>query len=599
MKKRRFNIKCMVIPLLGMALLTACGSSKESTQQDMTEVVEETQEQTGLGEDNRYTQTGNMPITDNDALYEQTKDDQVVTMYLTVQSGNASEGTNHTWTEINQYSVYDYESMGVDRYKVEGTLKVGNESGPVLGEFGYEAATPNVTVSIRGQSSSSNAQKNYKIRIRDGKGSYQNQKIINLNKHMSEGLRFRNKLCYDLMKDLPGMMSARTQFVHLYVKDMTKGGSGEYEDYGLYTQVEQINKTYLKMHGLDKNGQLYKVNFFEFQRYEDIIRLSSDAGYDADSFEEYLEIKGDNDHSKLIEMLDDVNDTSKPIEETFAKWFDEENVLSWLAFHILVGNKDTQSRNVFLYSPLNVDKWYFISWDNDGSFATLESTFTGSRSGLEWENGISNYWGNTLFRRIFKSQELRAKLDERILLYRNLLTEDKLTQLAQKYNKLIEPYLWRLPDVLYMRLTYEERQQVLEEFPKEIEINYQKYLESYEKPQPFYIGVPQENTDGLHLEWDISYDFQGEDITYTVQLSDTYTFTTVLYEESNLHSPMITMTVQLEPGKYYIRVKATNESGREQYAFDTYMAEEGKQYGIKCFYYLEDGSIVEDGANDE
>ena len=49
MKKRRFNIKCMVIPLLGMALLTACGSSKESTQQDMTEVVEETQEQTGLG----------------------------------------------------------------------------------------------------------------------------------------------------------------------------------------------------------------------------------------------------------------------------------------------------------------------------------------------------------------------------------------------------------------------------------------------------------------------------------------------------------------------------------------------------------------------
>ena len=102
MKKRRFNIKCMVIPLLGMALLTACGSSKESTQQDVTEVVEETQEQTGLGEDNRYTQTGNLSITDNDALYEQMKDDQVVTMYLAVQSGNASEGTNHTWTEINQ-----------------------------------------------------------------------------------------------------------------------------------------------------------------------------------------------------------------------------------------------------------------------------------------------------------------------------------------------------------------------------------------------------------------------------------------------------------------------------------------------------------------
>lgn len=60
---------------------------------------------------------------------------------------------------------------------------------------------------------------------------------------MFEGLRFRNKLAYDLMKDIPQMISARTQFVHLYVKDETEGGSGVFEDYGLFTQVEQMNKT--------------------------------------------------------------------------------------------------------------------------------------------------------------------------------------------------------------------------------------------------------------------------------------------------------------------------------------------------------------------
>lgn len=49
---------------------------------------------------------------------------------------------------------------------------------------------------------------------------------------MFEGLRFRNKLAYDLMKDIPQMISARTQFVHLYVKDETEGGSGVFEDYG-------------------------------------------------------------------------------------------------------------------------------------------------------------------------------------------------------------------------------------------------------------------------------------------------------------------------------------------------------------------------------
>ena len=33
---------------------------------------------------------------------------------------------------------------------------------------------------------------------------------------------------------------------------------GKFEDYGLYTQVEQINKNYLKDHGLDENANLYK-----------------------------------------------------------------------------------------------------------------------------------------------------------------------------------------------------------------------------------------------------------------------------------------------------------------------------------------------------
>ena len=39
------------------------------------------------------------------------------------------------------------------------------------------------------------------------------------------------------------MMGLRTQFVHLYVKDLTDSDTGAFVDYGLYTQVEQLNKT--------------------------------------------------------------------------------------------------------------------------------------------------------------------------------------------------------------------------------------------------------------------------------------------------------------------------------------------------------------------
>ena len=36
-------------------------------------------------------------------------------------------------------------------------------------------------------------------------------------------MRFRNKLSYDLLKGIPELLSLRTQFVHLYVKDETEG----------------------------------------------------------------------------------------------------------------------------------------------------------------------------------------------------------------------------------------------------------------------------------------------------------------------------------------------------------------------------------------
>lgn len=46
-------------------------------------------------------------------------------MYLTVSRGNSSENTDHSWAEINTYSVYDYADMGVTRYQVMGLLQAG------------------------------------------------------------------------------------------------------------------------------------------------------------------------------------------------------------------------------------------------------------------------------------------------------------------------------------------------------------------------------------------------------------------------------------------------------------------------------------------
>lgn len=256
-------------------------------------------------------------LRDKGLLYTHRDATEVVTMYLTVSRGNAAEGTDHTWEEINTYSAYDYERMGVDRYKVAGLLQVGDENGPLAGEVGYNQLSSNCTVNIRGQSSSKSPQKNYKIKLKDNKGTWNDQTTIALNKHQTEGLRFRNKLAFDMMADIDQIMSLQTTFVHLYIKDTTSeaGEDALFEDYGIYTQVEQLNKSALARHGLDKRGHLYKINYCEFYRYEDVIRLKDDPEYDVTKFEEILEIKGDDDHSKLIALLEKINDYSIPIEE--------------------------------------------------------------------------------------------------------------------------------------------------------------------------------------------------------------------------------------------------------------------------------------------
>ena len=575
--------------LLGMSCcLTGCttpentgDTSKKQTEQQEEIKKAETQD------------INDVHLRDKDSLYENDDETSVVTMYLTVSQGNSSEGTDHTWKEINSYSAYDYDKMGVDRYQTAALLQVGDESGPQSGEVGYGENVPNATVQIRGQTSSSNAQKNYKIELKKNKGTWRGQRTINLNKHQTEGMRFRNKLSYDLLKGIPQLMSLRTQFVHLYVRDLTEGDSSEFQDYGLYTQVEQLNKTGMKNHGMDSKGQLYKINSFEFFRYEDVIKKEDDPTYDQKAFEKLLEIKGNSDHTKLIQMLTDLNDYSIGIEDVLKEHFDEENIVYWMAFQILMGNVDTQNRNVYLYSPLNSDIWYFIAWDNDGCLMRPEYELRNFSDQNSWEKGISNYWGNILFQRCLKSRSFREKLNDAILDLREYLNKDMLTSKIESYKNVLKPYLYLMPDAEYEPLTSEQYDQIAASLPDEIEKNYQLYLESLETPMPFYIGVPTIDGDKLKFNWDVSYDLDAEDITYSVEVARDYLFRDVIYQNTTLIVPEAEMDLP-EAGQYFVRVRATNTSGKTQDAFDYYVTDEGKYYGMRCFYITEDSTVEED-----
>lgn len=151
---------------LALVLILCLGGCAQVPTSDIPEDL-------GVAIDKDDIETGDdVHIRDKNLIYQNQDNTEIVTMYLTVSYGNAAENTNHTWEEINTYSAYDYEEMGVDRYQVAGLLQVGDENGLIAGELGYGQSAPNCTVQIRGQSSSRNVQKNYKISIKDNKGDW-------------------------------------------------------------------------------------------------------------------------------------------------------------------------------------------------------------------------------------------------------------------------------------------------------------------------------------------------------------------------------------------------------------------------------------------
>ena len=537
------------------------------------------------------TMINDLPLTDNQDLYQYDDPASLVYMYVTVREGNSSDNTDHTWQDVNNFSKFFHVgSINTTVGKAEVIFQVGDENGPYPGEFGYGEIIPNGTIQVRGNTASLTAQKSYKIELFNSAGEWNGQSTIALNKHPGDITRIRNKLSFDLLKDIENMISLRTQFVKLYVKDETSNPPSEsFVDYGLYTQVEQPNRKFLRNHLLDQDAQLYKPNMFEFFRYENELRLADDPLYDRDIFESILEIKGNQNHAKLIQMLEDVNDRSIPIEQTFEKYFDADNYFTWMAFNIIMGNVDTNSQNFYLYSPQNSQKWYFLPWDFDGSLARQEKDIYRNTYYHPFQKGIANYWGVVLHKRVLTNEIYRNKLDEKINELMNFITPERIEEYLRVYRSVTDEQVLSMPDILYLNGTVEEYNQVFDLIPNEIQINYQYYLESMEAPMPFFLGDPTIVGDKLQFQWDEAYDFDAQDVTYQFSLSRNWAFSNIVYQTDTVNFPTIE-TDLLAPGEYFWKVTAVNEDGKIQYAFDYFRdAEGGYHNGMKHFYILNDG----------
>jgi len=548
--------------LIVCLLATACGTDASSSQAEVSP-------------DPVVTLDYDYKLKDDKRLYERDQDDSLKALYITVLPTKEAN-SSFDWYALNR-QVDKELGKPLDIIVQEG---LPDGSGPKPGMFEHDATAANASIAVRGNSAWSRVQKSYKLDLYDETGLYMDQRTLNLNKHIDDLSRLRNKLSFDLMEKIPDMTSLRTQFVRVYVKDLSTGTKqAPYVDYGLYTNVEQPNKRFLKAHMLDPNAYLYKVKFFEFHRYPDQIKSTTNETYDEAKFEEILEIKGRKEHDKLIELLDAVNNYSIPIEETVEKYFDLDNFLTWTAMNILMDNMDTDANNFFLYSPLNVDKWYFLPWDYDGGWE-LQRNMKFIRP---YQTGLSNYWGVELHNRFFRNQENVNKLTAKMEELSKTINAETVKAQIDKYRGIVEPFVNRMPDVQYLpdRLSaYEQDIQRIIDTPKRA---LERYYEDLEKPKPFYMNEVEQRDGRLYFDWGVSFDLQDDELTYELSIAKNKEFTDIVYENKKLRDISHSIP-KLAPGRYFWRVDVVDSKGNRQFNFEIYRdVEGGIYYGIKDF----------------
>lgn len=537
---------------------------------------------------------GDLSLKDDASLYSAYDPTNVVCFYITVRKGNAADGTDHTFQEVNTYK-HLQGMTGVEQIKAEAIFQVGDENGPLPGEVGYGAVGANAIINVRGRTSTDYPQKSYHISLLDSAGLWRGQRDIALNKHPGDPTRLRNMLFFELLQDVPGMTSLRTQFVRVYVKDETSASAPEgFEDYGLFTQIELPNGRYLRNHGLSRDGNLYKANISEMYRYPDQLRLVDDPAYDAEAFSEVLEPKTGNDHGKLLAMLDAVNDFSLPIEEVVGRYFDLDNLTSYLAFNILMANPDSNAQNYLLYSPVNSEKWYYLCWDGDGSLSYYEDALLQNawREG-EWTRGVSDYWGVVLFNRMLRVDEYRDALTRKVEALHKVITPERIASLIARYRKVVDQYTVRMPDAVNMQIPTEKLDAVYENTPHDTDKAYEYYTESMKKPMPFNLAYVSSDANGLTLSWTAAYDFSGEFVKYRVQVASDWTFApgVIVWESQDQLGTTATLA-KPAADTYYWRVIATNEGGYSQSAFDQVETVSGVHTGMRRFSVKADGTVV-------
>lgn len=233
---------------------------------------------------------------------------------------------------------------------------------------------------LRGNTSRESGKKSFKVDFtKFGGKRFHELSEMNLNGEHNDPSVMRSKLCWDLYK-MAGIPSTHANHVALYINNVY---------YGLYLNVEHIDKQFLRKRWNTASGNLYKC-FWGADL--DFISLNPDHYKHQPFGNRIYDLKTNrqqDDYSDLANFIAILNSPGNPdfrclLEETF----NVDSYLRAMAMDILTGNWDGpifNKNNFYLYANPRTGKMEYLPYD-------LDNTFGIDWFGLDWtERDIYNW----------------------------------------------------------------------------------------------------------------------------------------------------------------------------------------------------------------
>ncbi len=277
-----------------------------------------------------------------------------------------------------------YNRNALDEYEIE--ISASNWQNLQNDPFVYVSGTlrfkdetySNVGIRYKGNSSfymMPPPKKSFKIHFNEYvlEARFHGLKKLNFNNCWKDPSLMREMLAYDIF-DAAGCPASRTSHIKLYV---TVPGTYNWELFGVYVSVEQVNKHYLADRFPENAGNLYKAGQHGATlRFLGWDKSSYTTPVDDPPYEKKTnELEDDwSDFIHFLDVLDNTPDVNFKTE--IEKVFNVDGFLSYLAANTALSNLDSvagRRANFYLYHNMATGKFEFIAWDLNMAYGNYRS----------------------------------------------------------------------------------------------------------------------------------------------------------------------------------------------------------------------------------